>query len=115
MLQRIETVLGSISYSYLSNGPADSLRFRIHLNSVGADVEEDKLSEVQIYFHNGVLHVRRAEDLRRIEIRDLSGKLVHVWQPEGVQEILLTPVLARGVYSVTLCGNRGSMTRKLLK
>jgi hypothetical protein len=115
VLQRIETVLGNLSYSFSSNGFADSLRFRIHLNSVGVDVEENDLSDIQVYFHNGILYCRGAEAVRRIEIRDLSGRLVQIWQPEGQHEIQLPLVLANGFYSVGLFGRRASAIRKFLR
>jgi len=115
LLQRIETIFGPSSYHFFANGPADSLRFRIHLNSVGVGVEVHDLSDVHVFYHSGMLHLRGAEALRRMEIRDMRGRLVQIGHPEGQHEIHLPLVLANGIYSVHLFGKSGSVTRKLLK
>jgi len=114
VLQRIETIFGHSSYSFFAHGPADSLRFRIHLNSVSVDLEKNELSDIQVFMHNGILNLREAEAVRRLEIRDLSGRLVQIWHSEGQNEIQMPLVLTNGVYSVRLFGKQGSVTRKLL-
>ena len=114
LLQRIETIFGQWSYPFFTNGPADSLRFRIHLNSVGVGVESYDLTAIQVYYHSGMLHLRGAEALRRLEIRDISGRLVYIGNPEGQREILIPLDLANGVYGVRLLGKQGSVARKLL-
>jgi hypothetical protein len=114
VLQRIETIFGHLSYLFFANGPADSLRFRIHLNSVGVGVEAHDLTAIQVYYHSGMLHLRGAEALRRMEIRDMRGRLVQIGYHEGQHEIHMPLDLANGAYSVRLFGKQGSVTRKLL-
>ena len=114
LLQRIETIFSHWSYPFFTNGPADSLRFRIHLNSVGVGVESYDLTAIQVYYHSGMLHLRGAEALRRLEIRDIRGRLVYIGNPEGQREILIPLDLTNGVYGVRLLGKQGSVARKLL-
>ncbi|MBM3917923.1 MAG: hypothetical protein FJ344_00250 [Sphingomonadales bacterium] len=115
LLQYIETIVTGMVYSFQSTGPADSLRFRIHLNSVSSDIQEDDLSKIQVFFHDGKLHIRQAGSLKRIELRDLNGRLIQSIFPEGSNELQLPLPIAQGLYCLTLHGNRSLSTRKLVR
>lgn len=115
MLQRIETIIGNTTYGFVSNGPADSLRFRIHLNSVGVGIVENDFSDIRVYLHNGILYFQGVDAVQRIEIRDLRGRVMQLIHPSGVNEVQWPTDLAHGIYIVSLVGQHGTVTRKLLK
>lgn len=89
-------------------------RFRLHFNGMTTSVAANNLDLIQMYAHEGALHIRgtaRAESLR---ILDISGRTVYSVQQLELDGNAIRPNLAKGTYLVQLVNEVGVKTVKVI-